>query len=241
MQASKLGKRVLVVDRRDKVGGVSIHTGTIPSKTLRQAILDEGVTRAADLPNPLRPDLDLADAMRSLQATDGAGGDHRDRGRPRSAAPQRRRAARSYGLVRRRPHAARRRPRRRRESHDSDRAACRDRGRHGLPPRPRSARCRRLTSPTPPRSSAVRVPALERHSFRSGASTARRREQVNDARDSTSRRRQRQVAQRRGVKPTRRASVQATRISTAMQGGGNKKRGAWIGASVLLDARRAAA
>jgi len=37
--AAKLGKRVAVVDRRDMVGGVCLHTGTIPSKTLREAIL----------------------------------------------------------------------------------------------------------------------------------------------------------------------------------------------------------
>ena len=37
--ASKLGKRVAMVDRKEMVGGVCIHTGTIPSKTLREAIL----------------------------------------------------------------------------------------------------------------------------------------------------------------------------------------------------------
>jgi NAD(P) transhydrogenase len=37
--ASKLGKRVAMIDRKEMVGGVSIHTGTIPSKTLREAIL----------------------------------------------------------------------------------------------------------------------------------------------------------------------------------------------------------
>ena len=37
--ASKMGKRVAMIDRREMVGGVSIHTGTIPSKTLREAIL----------------------------------------------------------------------------------------------------------------------------------------------------------------------------------------------------------
>lgn len=36
---AKLGKRVAVVDRRDMVGGVCINTGTIPSKTLREAVL----------------------------------------------------------------------------------------------------------------------------------------------------------------------------------------------------------
>ncbi|MDX2644256.1 Si-specific NAD(P)(+) transhydrogenase [Streptomyces sp. NBC_00510] len=37
--AAKLGRRVAVVDRPDMVGGVSIHSGTIPSKTLREAVL----------------------------------------------------------------------------------------------------------------------------------------------------------------------------------------------------------
>src|ERR1700733_482164 len=37
--AAKLGKRVAMVDRNDMVGGVCIHGGTVPSKTLREAIL----------------------------------------------------------------------------------------------------------------------------------------------------------------------------------------------------------
>ncbi|MGW7163932.1 Si-specific NAD(P)(+) transhydrogenase [Streptomyces sp. NPDC054884] len=37
--AAKLGRRVAVADRPDMVGGVSLHTGTIPSKTLREAVL----------------------------------------------------------------------------------------------------------------------------------------------------------------------------------------------------------
>ena len=37
--AAKLGRRVAVVDRPDMLGGVSLHTGTIPSKTLREAVL----------------------------------------------------------------------------------------------------------------------------------------------------------------------------------------------------------
>ncbi len=36
---AKLGKRVAMVDRREMTGGVSLHTGTIPSKTLREAVL----------------------------------------------------------------------------------------------------------------------------------------------------------------------------------------------------------
>src|ERR1051325_5928377 len=37
--AAKLRKQVAVTDRRHMLGGASLHTGTIPSKTLREAIL----------------------------------------------------------------------------------------------------------------------------------------------------------------------------------------------------------
>ena len=37
--AAKIGKRVCVVERRHMVGGVCVNTGTIPSKTLREAVL----------------------------------------------------------------------------------------------------------------------------------------------------------------------------------------------------------
>jgi len=37
--ASKLRKRVAVVERKQMLGGVCVHTGTIPSKTLREAVL----------------------------------------------------------------------------------------------------------------------------------------------------------------------------------------------------------
>jgi NAD(P) transhydrogenase len=37
--AAKLGRRAAVVERRSMVGGVCINTGTIPSKTLREAVL----------------------------------------------------------------------------------------------------------------------------------------------------------------------------------------------------------
>jgi NAD(P) transhydrogenase len=37
--AAKLGRRVAVIDRRQMIGGVCINTGTIPSKTLREAVL----------------------------------------------------------------------------------------------------------------------------------------------------------------------------------------------------------
>jgi NAD(P) transhydrogenase len=37
--AAKLGKRVAIIDKHDMVGGVCVNTGTIPSKTLREAVL----------------------------------------------------------------------------------------------------------------------------------------------------------------------------------------------------------
>jgi NAD(P) transhydrogenase len=37
--ASKMGKRVAVIEARQVVGGVCINTGTIPSKTMREAVL----------------------------------------------------------------------------------------------------------------------------------------------------------------------------------------------------------
>ena len=39
IQAAKLNKRVCIIERRAVVGGVCINTGTIPSKTLREAAL----------------------------------------------------------------------------------------------------------------------------------------------------------------------------------------------------------
>ena len=39
IQGAKLGKHVAVIERRAVVGGVCINTGTIPSKTLREAVL----------------------------------------------------------------------------------------------------------------------------------------------------------------------------------------------------------
>jgi NAD(P) transhydrogenase len=40
VQAAKLRKSVLVVEKGRRVGGVSVHTGTIPSKTLRETVLN---------------------------------------------------------------------------------------------------------------------------------------------------------------------------------------------------------
>src|SRR4030095_9725279 len=37
--AAKLGKHVGIVERRNMIGGVCINTGTVPSKTLREAVV----------------------------------------------------------------------------------------------------------------------------------------------------------------------------------------------------------
>ncbi len=39
LNAAKLGKRVALIDRMESIGGVCIHTGTIPSKAIREAVL----------------------------------------------------------------------------------------------------------------------------------------------------------------------------------------------------------
>jgi NAD(P) transhydrogenase len=67
IQASKLGKRVAVVERRERLGGVSIHTGTIPSKTLRQAIIEDISGRGADVIDPLHPDRQQVAAAQYLR------------------------------------------------------------------------------------------------------------------------------------------------------------------------------
>lgn len=46
VQAAKLGKRAAVVEQRHSVGGVCIETGTIPSKTFREAV--RGFMRRSD-------------------------------------------------------------------------------------------------------------------------------------------------------------------------------------------------
>lgn len=40
IQAAKLDKSVLVIEKFPRVGGVSVHSGTIPSKTLRETVLN---------------------------------------------------------------------------------------------------------------------------------------------------------------------------------------------------------
>ena len=49
IQAAKLNKRVAMIERKAVIGGVCINTGTIPSKTLREAVLDLSGYRLRDL------------------------------------------------------------------------------------------------------------------------------------------------------------------------------------------------
>ncbi|HEX4385743.1 MAG TPA: FAD-dependent oxidoreductase [Myxococcales bacterium] len=39
IQASKLGKKTAIIEKRAVIGGVCTNTGTIPSKTLREAVM----------------------------------------------------------------------------------------------------------------------------------------------------------------------------------------------------------
>src|SRR5205085_7529222 len=39
IQGAKTGKRIALIERREVIGGVCINTGTIPSKTMREAVL----------------------------------------------------------------------------------------------------------------------------------------------------------------------------------------------------------
>jgi NAD(P) transhydrogenase len=66
IQAAKLGLRVAVAERRDRLGGVSIHTGTIPSKTLRQAVLEVLAQRPLDVLDPTRVEDTEAEVLQQL-------------------------------------------------------------------------------------------------------------------------------------------------------------------------------
>src|ERR1700719_1075800 len=39
IQGAKCGKKVIVLEQREIVGGACVNTGTIPSKTMREAVL----------------------------------------------------------------------------------------------------------------------------------------------------------------------------------------------------------
>jgi len=72
IQAAKLGKKTAIVDRKVMLGGVSVHTGTIPSKTLREAALYLSGWDQRGLYGKnyrLKPDLTIRDLQHRLNIT----------------------------------------------------------------------------------------------------------------------------------------------------------------------------
>jgi NAD(P) transhydrogenase len=72
VQAAKIGKKVLVVEKGRRVGGVSVHTGTIPSKTLRETVLNLTGYRERGFYGRayrVKKDIDAADLMARLHMT----------------------------------------------------------------------------------------------------------------------------------------------------------------------------
>ena len=95
VQAAKLGKRVAVVEKNRCVGGVCVETGTIPSKTFREAVW--AVRAAVRARRP--PDRRAAPGPRQRRRAAG------DRGAGRPAPPERRRRDPGRGAVPGSPHA----------------------------------------------------------------------------------------------------------------------------------------
>ncbi|WP_448950904.1 Si-specific NAD(P)(+) transhydrogenase [Labrys neptuniae] len=72
VQSAKLGKSVLVVEKGRRVGGVSVHTGTIPSKTLRETVLNLSGWRERGFYGRayrVKQDIGAVDLMNRLQKT----------------------------------------------------------------------------------------------------------------------------------------------------------------------------
>jgi NAD(P) transhydrogenase len=72
IQAAKLGKSVLVVEKGRRVGGVSVHTGTIPSKTMRETVLNLTGWRERGFYGRayrVKKDIEAKDLMRRLHMT----------------------------------------------------------------------------------------------------------------------------------------------------------------------------
>ncbi|QQA42869.1 Si-specific NAD(P)(+) transhydrogenase [Pelagovum pacificum] len=72
VQSAKLGKSVLVVDRGRRLGGVSVHTGTIPSKTLRETVLNLSGWREREFYGRgyrVKQDITAMDLMQRLHKT----------------------------------------------------------------------------------------------------------------------------------------------------------------------------
>ncbi|NOX09083.1 MAG: Si-specific NAD(P)(+) transhydrogenase [Gammaproteobacteria bacterium] len=72
IQAAKLGKKVALIERRKYIGGVSVHTGTIPSKTMREAAIYLTGWNQRGLYGSdycLNPHLTMADLMERVNIT----------------------------------------------------------------------------------------------------------------------------------------------------------------------------
>ena len=72
IQAAKLGKKVLVIEQGKRVGGVSVHTGTIPSKTLRETALNLSGWRERGFYGRgyrVKQDISSSDLIQRLQKT----------------------------------------------------------------------------------------------------------------------------------------------------------------------------
>jgi NAD(P) transhydrogenase len=103
---AKLGKRTAVIEKRHMVGGVCINTGTIPSKTLREAILYLTGLNQREMYGAsyrLKNDITVADLSARTQHVIGREIE-RD---PGPACPQPRRDAAGRGAVRRSAHRRR--------------------------------------------------------------------------------------------------------------------------------------
>ena len=58
IQAAKAGRRVAVIERDRRVGGSCVHTGTIPSKSLREHALRQRIRRVNLMDEPIQSLLD---------------------------------------------------------------------------------------------------------------------------------------------------------------------------------------
>lgn len=67
LQAAKLGKRVAIIEKKSGPGGVMVHTGTLPSKTMRETAVNVSALKQSSVQRlnfDLRHDFTVADLMR---------------------------------------------------------------------------------------------------------------------------------------------------------------------------------
>jgi NAD(P) transhydrogenase len=69
VQAAKSGAQVAVIERDPSIGGACVHTGTIPSKALREQALRYRAAGAADRPGNKLTETPLCDLLSSVAAT----------------------------------------------------------------------------------------------------------------------------------------------------------------------------